>query len=61
MEKSESKIFDEEDEIFKKDVDLAFLFLFYWFWNYFFQEKAKERCKESKKILVKDWYNMCFV
>lgn len=51
MEKSESKIFDEEDEIFKKDVDLAFLFLFYWFWNYFFQEKAKERCKESKKIL----------
>lgn len=31
-----------------------------WFWDNFFQRKVKERAKESKKILIKEWYNIVF-
>lgn len=45
------KLQGENDEIFKKDVDLAFSSLLYWFWDNFFQGKVEEKFKKSKKIL----------
>lgn len=51
------KIF--EKIIFAKDKWIDWIFTLD-FEIIFFQGKVKERAKESKKILIKEWYNIVF-